>query len=191
MKVVAFNGSPRKQGNTYTALNKVLDELKAEGIETELIQLGGKKVQGCIACYKCMEKKDRKCHGHKDEMNTFISKIDEADGLLIGSPTYFASCSTEVKALIDRCGLVAIANDRMLSRKVGAAVVAVRRQGAVQVFNQINMLFFINNMIVPGSTYWNLAVGLHPGDVLKDEEGMQTMSHLGKTMAWLLKKIRT
>ncbi len=191
MKVVAFNGSPRKQGNTYTALNKVLDELKAEGIETELIQLGGKTLHGCIACYKCMEKKDRRCHGHKDEMNTFIAKMDEADGVLIGSPTYFASGSTEVTALIDRCGLVAIANNRMLSRKVGAAVVAVRRQGAVSVFNQINMFFFINNMIVPGSTYWNLAVGLQPGDVLKDAEGMQTMSYLGKNMAWLLKKIHS
>jgi multimeric flavodoxin WrbA len=189
MKVVAFNGSPHKQGNTFISLNKVLDELKAEGIETELIQLGGKLLQGCIACYKCMAKKDRRCHGHKDEMNDFIAKIDEADGLLIGSPTYFASCSTEVKALIDRVGFVSIANDRMLSRKVGAAVVAVRRQGAIQVFNQINMLFFINNMIVPGSTYWNLAIGLQPGDVLKDEEGMQTMSNLGKNMAWLMKKL--
>jgi multimeric flavodoxin WrbA len=190
MKVVAINGSPRKKGNTFTALNKVLDELKAEKIKTELLQLGGKNVHGCIACYKCMQKKDRKCHGPEDEMNEFIAKIDEADGVLIGSPTYFASVSTEVKALIDRLGLVAIANDRMLSRKVGAAVVAVRRQGAVQVFNQINMLFFINNMIVPGSTYWNLAIGRDPGDVLKDEEGMQTMSNLGKNMAWLLKKLQ-
>jgi multimeric flavodoxin WrbA len=190
MKVVAINGSPRKKGNTYTALNKVLDELKAEGIKTELIQLGGKNVHGCIACYKCMQKKDKKCHGPKDEMNEFIAKIDEADGVLIGSPTYFASVSAEVKALIDRLGLVSLANDRMLSRKVGAAVVAVRRQGAVQVFNQINMLFFISNMIVPGSTYWNLAIGLNPGDVLKDEEGMQTMSNLGKNMAWLMKKLQ-
>jgi multimeric flavodoxin WrbA len=190
MKVVAFNGSPRKQGNTFIALNKVMDELKAEGIETELIQLGGKSVHGCIACYKCWEKKDRRCHGPKDAMNDFIAKIDEADGVLIGSPTYFASCSTEVKALIDRVGLVSIANDRMLSRKVGAAVVAVRRQGAIQVFNQINMLFFINNMMVPGSTYWNHVIGLQPGDGLKDEEGLQTMSNLGKNMAWLLKKIK-
>jgi multimeric flavodoxin WrbA len=189
MKVIAINGSPRKKGNTYLSLNKVMDELKAEGIETELLQLGGANVRGCIACYKCMEKKDRLCHGPKDEMNEFITKIDQADGVLIGSPTYFASVSTEVKALIDRLGLVAIANDRMLTRKAGAAVVAVRRQGAVQVFNEINMLFFINSMIVPGSTYWNLAVGRDPGEVLKDEEGMQTLANLGKNMAWLLKKI--
>ena len=189
MKVIAINGSPRKQGNTYAALSRVLVEIESQGIETEILQLGGKNVRGCIACYKCMEKKDRKCHGPKDEMNEFIARIDEADGVLIGSPTYFASVSTEVKALIDRLGLVAIANDRMLSRKVGAAVVAVRRQGAVQVFNQINMLFFINSMIVPGSTYWNLAIGRDPGEVLKDEEGMQTMSILGKNMAWLLKKL--
>lgn len=189
MKVVAINGSPRKKGNTFTSLNKVLDELKAEGIETELLQLGGKKVGGCMACFKCMDKKDRRCHGPKDDMNDFIAKIDGADGVLIGSPTYFASVSSEVKSLIDRCGLVSIANDRMLSRKVGAAVVSVRRQGATQVFNQINMFFLINNMIVPGSSYWNLAIGLEPGAVLKDEEGMQTMANLGKNMAWLLKKI--
>ena len=190
MKVIAINGSPRKKGNTFTSLNRVLEELKAEGIETELLQLGGKNVRGCIACYKCMEKRDRQCHGPKDEMNEFISKIDAADGLLIGSPTYFASVSTEVKALIDRLGMVSIANERMLSRKVGAAVVAVRRQGAVQVFNEINMVFFINNMIVPGSTYWNLTMGRDPGEALNDEEGMQTMANLGRNMAWLLKKIR-
>lgn len=189
MKVIAINGSPRKKGNTYSSLNKVIDELKSEGIETELLQLGGRNVRGCIACYKRMEKRDRQCHGAKDEMNEFISKIDQADGILIGSPTYFGSVTAEVKALIDRCGLVAIANNRMLSRKVGAAVVAVRRQGAVQVFNEINMLFFINNMIVPGSTYWNLTIGREPGEVLNDAEGMQTMAKLGKNMAWLMKKL--
>jgi len=190
MKVVAINGSPRKKGNTWEALNKVLDELKEKGVKTELLQLGGKNVRGCIACYKCFDKKDRKCHGPKDDMNEFIEAIEKADGVLIGSPTYFAAVSTEVKALIDRCGLVSIANDRMLSRKVGAAVVAVRRQGATEVFNQINMFYLINNMIVPGSSYWNLAMGLDKGDVLKDEEGMQTMANLGKNMAWLLKKLK-
>lgn len=190
MKVVGVNGSPRPKGNTYFSLNKVFEELQNEGIETELLQLGGRNVRGCLACYKCMEKRDRLCHGPRDEMNSFISKIDHADGVLIGSPTYFASVTAEVKALIDRLGLVSIANNRMLSRKVGAAVVAVRRQGAVLVFNEINMLFFINNMIVPGSTYWNLTLGRAPGDVLNDEEGMQTMVNLGKNMAWLLQKIR-
>jgi len=189
MKVVAINGSPRKRGNTYFSLQKVMDILKAEGIKTELVQLGGLDVHGCRACFKCFDRKDRKCHGPKDDMQKVIDKVLEADGVLIGSPVYFGSVSTEVKALIDRAGLVSKANDDALARKVGAAVISVRRQGAVTTFNQINQFFLINLMIVPGSIYWNLAIGREPGQVLDDEEGMRTMEELGKNMAWLLKKI--
>lgn len=190
MKVAAFNGSPRKKGNTFTLLNKVLDEIGAEGIDTELVQVGGRKLHGCIACFKCFGEKDRRCHGPKDDMHGIIEKFIEADGVLVGSPVYFGSCSTEVKAMIDRAGLVGKANDHLYDRKVGAAVVAVRRQGAVATFNQINQFFLINKMIVPGAIYWNMGFGLEPGEVLKDEEGMATMSDLGKNMAWLLKKIK-
>ena len=190
MKVVAFNGSPRKDGNTATLIKRVLGELEKEGIETELVQLGGRKIHGCIACYKCFENRNRRCSVTTDVLNECIEKMLDADGIIFGSPTYFANVTTEMKALIDRTGLVAKANGGMLKRKVGAAVVAVRRAGAIHAFNSMNHFFLIGQMIVPGSSYWNLAVGLQPGDVEEDEEGMGTMKALGENMAWVLKKVR-
>jgi multimeric flavodoxin WrbA len=190
MKVIAFNGSARKDGNTSILLNLVLDELKAEGIETEMYSLAGKPVQGCIACYKCFEKKNRRCNVEKDIMNECIQKMDEADGILLGSPTYFADVTASMKALIERCGMVGRANTDMYSRKVGAAVVAVRRAGGIHVFNSLNYFFTINGMIIPGSSYWNLGIGRQAGEVNNDAEGVQTMKNLGKNMAWLMKKIR-
>ena len=189
MKVVAFNGSARKNGNTAILINHVLRELENEGIETELVQLSGKKIRGCIACMKCFENTDQRCSVTDDDLNSFIEKMIEADGILLGSPTYFANISTELKALIDRAGMTGIANDRMFKRKVGAAVVAVRRAGSIHAFNSINHFFFIEEMIVPGSIYWNMGIGLDKGDVEKDDEGVDTMKVLGKHMAWLLKKI--
>ena len=189
MKVVAFNGSARKNGNTAILINYVLRELENEGIETELVQLSGKKIRGCIACMKCFENKDQRCSVTKDDINSCIEKMIAADGIILGSPTYFANVSTELKALIDRSGMTSIANDRMLRRKVGAAVVAVRRAGSIHAFNAINHFFFIEEMIVPGSTYWNMGIGMDKGDVENDEEGLNTMKVLGENMAWLLKKI--
>lgn len=188
MKVVAFNGSPRTEGNTSHAIGIVLGELAAEGIETEMIQLGGADIKGCRACYKCFERKDRKCI-QKDALNGFIEKMIEADGIIIGSPTYFANVSTEVKALIDRAGLVSRANGNLFMRKVGAAVVAVRRAGGTDVYSAINYFFGIGHMIIPGSSYWNLGFGRNPGEVLNDEEGVATFRDLGQNMAWLLKKL--
>jgi multimeric flavodoxin WrbA len=189
MKVIAFNGSARKDGNTSILLNLVFEELKAEGIETELYALAGKPIQGCIACYKCFEKKDKRCAVEKDIINECIQKMLEADGILLGSPTYFADVSAGMKALIERCGMVSRANGDILKRKVGAGVVAVRRAGAMHVFNSLNSFFLINQMIIPGSSYWNLGIGRQPGEVNNDLEGVQTMKNLGKNMAWLLKKI--
>jgi multimeric flavodoxin WrbA len=189
MKVVAFNGSARKDGNTAILLNTVLDELEKEGISTELVQLSGKSLQGCIACYKCFENKNHRCAVEKDEMNSFIQKMLKADGILLGSPTYFSDVSANMKALIERCGMVARANGDMLRRKAGAGVVAVRRAGATHVFSSINYFFLIGQMIIPGSSYWNLGIGREPGEVKDDNEGMQTMVNLGKNMAWLMKKI--
>jgi multimeric flavodoxin WrbA len=189
MKVIAFNGSARKDGNTSILINRVLDELKNEGIETELYSLAGKKIHGCIACYKCFKNKDQRCSVKDDVINECIEKILEAQGVLLGSPTYFSDVSTEMKALIDRCGLVAKANQDMFKRKVGAAVVAVRRAGSVHVFDSMNHFFFISQMMVPGSNYWNLGIGLNKGDVENDAEGLETMRVLGENMAWLLKKI--
>jgi multimeric flavodoxin WrbA len=190
MKVVAFNGSPRINGNTAQSIQIVLEELKKEGIETEFVQLGGRKVFGCLACGKCWENKDNRCVRKDDEMNTFIEKMQEADGIIIGSPTYFSNVSTEVKALIDRCGFVAKANDGLMLRgKVGAAVVSVRRAGSNFVYSAINFFFGIAEMTIPGSSYWNMTLSLEPGDVQKDEEGIQTFQTLGKNMAKLLKQI--
>ena len=143
MKVVAFNGSPRKEGNTYQSLQVVIGELQKEGIETEVIQLGGKSIHGCTACYKCFNNKDKECSIKDDEVNEYIKKMIEADGIIIGSPVYFSNVTSEVKAFIDRTGLVARANDNLLKRKVGAGVIAVRRAGATFAFSAINFFFFI------------------------------------------------
>ena len=167
----------------------MFQELEKEGIETELMQLAGKKIRGCIACNKCFENKDQRCSVTHDVLNSCIEKMIEADGIILASPTYFANISTELKALIDRSGMTSIANGGMFKRKVGAAVVAVRRGGSIHAFNAINHFFFIGQMIVPGSTYWNMGFGLDKGDVEKDEEGLLTMKALGENMAWLLKKI--
>lgn len=189
MKVIAFNGSPRKNGNTSFLLKNVLMELEKAGIDTELYQLGGRNIRGCRACRKCFENQDQRCVMGDDILNECVAKMVAADGIIIGSPTYFSNVSPEVKALIDRAGYVAISNGYLLRRKVGAAVIAVRRAGAIPAFDAINKLFFINQMIVPGSTYWNLGVGLAPGDVAEDQEGLATMQLLGENMAWLLDKI--
>lgn len=189
MKVIGINGSARKGGNTEILINRVFDELQKEGIDTELISLAGKKIQGCKACYKCFENKDQRCSNDKDFINECIGKMVEADGIILASPTYFTNVSTELKALIDRAGLVGIANGHMFKRKLGAAVVAQRRCGGFHVFNSINAFFLINQMIVPGSNYWNLGVGRDKGEVEQDEEAILTMKTLGENMAWLLKKL--
>ncbi len=189
MKVVAFNGSARKDGNTANLINHVFSELVGEGVETELVQLAGTKIHGCIACYKCAGNKDKQCAVKDDAANEYIQKMIEADGIILGSPTYFGDLTPEIKALIDRAGLVSRMNDFLFKRKVGAAVVAARRAGGIHVFDSINHLFLMSQMIVPGSVYWNIGMGREKGDVEKDEEGVQTMKVLGQNMAWLLKNM--
>ena len=190
MNVVAVNGSARKDGNTAILLRHVLREIEAEGIATELVQLSGMRIRGCTACFKCFANKDRRCAVNDDDVNGVIEKMDAADGILLGSPTYFADITAEAKALVDRSGMVARANGAMFRRKAGAGVVAVRRGGAVHAFDSLNHFFLIGEMIVPGSSYWNIGVGREIGEVEKDEEGVRTMKDLGRNMAWLLKKIR-
>ena len=188
-KVTAFNCSARKDGNTAIMLNAALAEIKSKGFETELVQLGGRPLRGCTACLGCFKNKDKRCVLPDDGLNGCIEKMAGSAGILIGSPTYFADVSTEAKALIDRAGMVAIANGALFRRKVGAAVVAVRRGGAVHAFDSINHLFTISQMIIPGSNYWNMGVGLEKGEVADDKEGMATMKVLGENMAWLLAKV--
>ncbi len=189
MRVVAWNGSARKDGNTAHLLRTVLGELEAAGVETELVQLAGERLRGCTACYQCFERKDRRCALQGDGMNAHIEKMLAADGVLLGSPTYFTDVSAEMKALIDRAGMVGRANGNPYRRKAGAAVVAVRRAGAMHAFDTLNHFFTIGEMIVPGASYWNIGVGRNPGDVEADAEGLETMRSLGRNMAWLLARI--
>jgi multimeric flavodoxin WrbA len=189
MKVTAFNGSPRKDGNTAHLINHVFDALQAEGIETEMVQVGDNLIHGCRACYQCFENKNGRCVIDNDIVNECIGKMRQSDGIILASPTYFADITPELKALIDRAGFVSKANEGFLKRKVGAAVIAVRRGGEIHAFDTINHLFLICEMIIPGSCYWNMGFGRNKGEVENDEEGIRTMKVLGENMAWLLKRI--
>lgn len=190
MKVVAFNGSARKDGNTAILIRCVLQVLEKEGIETELIQLAGEQIHGCTACRTCRKIQNKQCKIVNDNVNTYIEKMATADGIILGSPTYFSMMTSEMKALIDRAGFVGRSNGDLFKRKVGVSVVAVRRAGGIPTFDAINHFFLISQMIVPGSSYWNVGIGLNKGDVEKDEEGLKTMEDLGKNMAWLLKQLK-
>ena len=189
MYAVAINGSPRKGGNTEILLKEVIGELQAAGWETEFVKVGGTAIRGCIACQKCFENQDNECSVKKDIFNDVFSKMLKADAMILGSPTYFAAVSADLKALVERAGYVAYANDHAFSGKIGAAVVAVRRGGATHAYDTINHMFQMSRMILPGSTYWNIGYGLDKGDVLEDEEGLANMRHLGKCIGWLGKSI--
>jgi len=190
LKVVAFNGSARKDGNTALLIRRVLQVLEAEGVETELVQLAGEQIRGCNACRTCYSTKDNRCVIEDDNVNAYIQKMIDADGVILGSPVYFSMMTPELKALIDRAGYVARANGDLFKRKVGVAVVAVRRAGGIPTFDAINHFFLINQMIIPASSYWNVGIGRQKGDVAGDEEGMKTMEDLGVNMVWLIKKLK-
>jgi multimeric flavodoxin WrbA len=185
MYAVAVNGSPRQNGNTATLLTRALEPLQAAGWDTELIQVGGKDIQGCTACGECWQNKDMKCIFDHDLFNQVMESLVQAQALIFGSPTYFSDVSPELKALLDRSGFVALANGRAFAGKIGAAVVAVRRGGGIHAFDTINHMFLMSQMIVPGSTYWNLGYGLDEGEVVSDQEGLANMQNLGRTIAWL------
>jgi multimeric flavodoxin WrbA len=194
MKVVVFNGSPKPEGNTHNWLKVVMDELKEEKIDVEYIWMGMEEIQGCISCYRCAQNQNKSCAVKTDKLNKYLEKMVEADGIILGSPTYFADTSTRMKALIERAGLVSKVNGDLLKHKVGASVVAVRRAGATHVFSSMNYFFLINQMFVVGSSYWNLGVNPNvsePSDFDKDEEGLKTFQNLGKNFAYLLKKLST
>jgi multimeric flavodoxin WrbA len=190
MKVVAFNGSPRNDGNTVCLINHVFDALRGEGIETEYVQVGGNLIHGCVACYQCFERKNGRCVVEGDIINGCIEKMREADGIILASPTYFADVTSEMKALMDRCGFVARANGNFYRRKVGAAIAVARKAGAIHAFDTMNHFFLINEILVPGANYWNVALGREKGEVENDQEAVRTMKTLGENMAWLLKKIQ-
>ncbi len=190
MKIIAFNGSPRKDGNTAILLQEVLKQFAAPEFETELVHIGGQAIRGCIACGRCVEMQNQKCAISSDSINDYIQMALAADAVLLGSPTYFADVTAEMKAFIDRVGMVGMVNGAIFQRKPGAAVIAVRRGGSVHAFDTINHFFQISQMLVVGSSYWNMGYGRNPGEVNQDEEGLQTMQNLGKNMTWLLQCIK-
>lgn len=189
MNVLGISGSARHGGNTAQLIEAVFAPLRDAGVECELVELAGKDVRGCTACQKCAETHDRQCHGRKDFVNELLPKLWGADGIILGSPTYFADVTPEIKALIDRTGYVSMRNGGLLRRKVGAAVVAVRRGGGIHVFDSLNHLFAITEMVTVGSTYWNLGYGREKGEVQSDAEALRNMDNLGQNMAWLLQRI--
>ena len=189
MKVVAFNGSPNKEGNTYQAIKLVLNELEKEGIETEIIHVGNKSIRGCIACNQCAIKKNEKCVLPGDEVNEWIQKMKGADGIILGSPVHYSAMGGTMKSFLDRAFYVAGNNGSLLRHKVGASVVAVRRAGGIPTFNQLNNFINYSEMLMPTSNYWNVINGTSPGEALQDEEGIQIMRVLGKNMAWLMKLV--
>jgi len=189
MKVVAFNGSPRKDGNTFMALNIILGELKNEDIQTELFQIGSEQITGCNACLICKKTGDGFCAIDSDIVNKALTSIYESEGFIIGSPTYFGSLTPQTKAFIDRVGYCARTGGSKLKRKVAAGIAIARRAGSVDVCNEINNLFFLNQCILPTSTYWNIGAANAKGEIMEDKEGVDTFKTLGQNMAWLLKKL--
>ena len=188
MKVVAFNGSPKKEGNTYHGIKMVAEELEKEGIEVEIIHVGNKVIRGCLACNGCVRNQDEKCVIN-DEVNDWIQKMKRADGIIFGSPVHYASVAATMKAFLDRASYVTSVNKSMLRHKIGASVVAVRRSGGVPTFDMLNNYINYAEMLMPTSNYWNVIHGAAPGEVEGDAEGKQIMRVLGKNMAWLMKLV--
>lgn len=189
MKVIAINGSPKAEGNTYHALKMVAEQLEKEGISTEIIHVGNKNIRGCLACGGCAKNQDEKCVIN-DEVNDIIQKMKDADGIVIGSPVYYASIAGTMKSFLDRAFYVAGAgNDGLFRHKVGASVAVARRSGEVATFDHLNHYFTVSEMFVVPSRYWNVIHGRMPGEALQDEEGVQTMRVLAKNMAFLMNSI--
>ncbi len=189
MKIVAFNGSPKKDGNTAYAISLVLNELREKGIETEVVEVGNKKIRGCLSCGGCAKNRDEKCVISDDDVNLWIQKMKSADGVIFGSPVYYSAMAGTMKAFMDRAFYVMGVNGGMMRHKVGTAVVAVRRSGGLPTFNQLNNYLNYSEMVIPTSNYWNVIHGTIPGDAVNDPEGKQIMRVLGRNMAWLMQSL--
>jgi multimeric flavodoxin WrbA len=189
LKVIGFNGSPRKRGNTACSLNTVFAELEKAGIETEMIHVGKEKIQGCIACHGCAKNQNEACSIEDDRVNEWIQKIKAADGILLGSPVHFSGVAGTMKAFLDRAFFVSSVNGGLFRHKVGAAVAAVRRSGGISTVETLNHYINYSEMIMPSSNYWNVAHGLNPGEMEQDAEGKQIMAVLGRNMAWIMRVI--
>ena len=188
MKVLAINGSPNPQGNTAFALQTVLNELEKYGIQTEIANIGRKVIRGCAACGSCLEQQDRRCF-FDDEVNAWLPKLTEADGILLGSPVYYSGINGTIKSFLDRAFFVASNNGWLMRHKVGAGVVVARRSGGTASCEQLNKYFMISEMVVVSASYWNIVHGLLPGEAGLDEEGISTMRILGRNMAWIIQTL--
>jgi len=187
MKAIAITGSPRKNGNTEILAKYTLDAIKAEGLATELISLAGLDIQPCIACMVCSEKETCPI---EDDLLPIYNKMKEADAIILASPVYFGSATSQIKSLMDRTGYISKWNNSVFEGKVGGALVVARRAGHNFTFAQLNYWFQILGFYVPGSTYWNIAFGREKGEVEQDEEGLRTAYNFGKNIAFLVKKVR-
>lgn len=185
-KVILISGSPRPEGNTFQVLHECLKVIESHGVEAELISLAGKQIQSCIACGKCAELK--KCVLN-DGVNEIIEKLRNAQGFIVGTPVYYGTARGDLMSLLQRVGKVSGATDRFLSWKVGGPIAVARRGGQTASIQEMLMFYLMNDMIIPGSTYWNIAFGRTPGEVLEDEEGVQTMRRFSENVAQLIKKI--
>lgn len=189
MKVVAFNGSPNKNGNTYEAIKTVANELEKNDIEVEIVHVGNKVIRGCLACGGCSRNMNEKCVIGTDEVNEWIQKMKQADGIILGSPVHYSAIAGTMKSFLDRAFLVTSVNGGMLRHKVGASVVAVRRAGGMPTFDQLNNYLNYAEVVIPTSNYWNVVFGRAQGEAKQDQEGQQIMSVLGENMAWVMKLI--
>ena len=187
MKVIAINGSPNREGNTYHALEIIGSRLSENGIDMEIIHIGNKPVRGCIACGKCRENRDEKCSITTDPVNEWIQAIRAADGLILASPVYFSGISGTMKCFLDRAFYVSAGNGGLFRHKVATAVVAVRRTGGSATLDSLYHYLAYSEMILATSNYWNVIHGRLPGEVIRDGEGVQVMEVVGNNMAWLLK----
>ena len=186
MKVIAINGSPRKNGNTFFALSKMAEELEKEKIETTIIQVGSQKIRGCMGCGACFQAENNHCSITDDMLNNTSDLIREADGLILGAPTYYAGIAGTMKSFLDR---LFYTSTKYFQYKVGASVSIARRAGAVDVVHQLNNYFNLAKMIISPSQYWTVAFGAAQGEAEKDDEGIQTIQRNAQAMAWLLKMI--
>lgn len=189
MKVVAINGSPRRGGNTEIMLNAVLEPLKEAGVETKIIQVGGQNIHGCRGCWACGKLANRKCAFNDDIVNDILEDLFTADAIIWGTPSYYGNMTPELKALIDRAGIVASANGKLFRHKVGAAVIAERRGGGSFIQASIHEMMLMSEMIIPGSTYWNFGFGRDKGEVSSDAEAMANMKNLGENILMLIQKL--
>jgi multimeric flavodoxin WrbA len=189
MKVLGISGSPRSGGNTDILVKLALEVLEEQGVITEFISLADRPIKPCMACAGCVKSDKLGCVQEDPAFEGMVERFVESDGVLVGSPVYFGSATPQTMALLDRVGYVARSNGNFLRRKVGAAIVVARRAGQNFTFAQLNYFFLIAEMIVPGSTYWNVAFGREKGEVKNDQEGLDTVRRLAENMGWLMKKL--